>query len=64
MLKNWDVQDVGYSGFGVLGCGLFKMWYVWNVGCLARCGMLICKIPGDSNTSKVLSERNLIYESS
>lgn len=35
-----------------------------DVGCLARCGMLICKIPGDSNTSKVLSERNLIYESS
>lgn len=33
MLKNWDVQEVGYSGFGVLGCGLFKIWYVWNVGC-------------------------------
>ena len=29
---------MGCSGCGMLGCGMFGMWDVWDVGCLG-CGM-------------------------
>ena len=50
MLRNWDAEDVGCWGCGMLGiwdvwdmeclgCGMFGMWDVWDVGC-SGCGML------------------------
>ena len=39
VLVMWDVQDVGYLGSGMFGCGMFKISYVWDVEC-SGCGML------------------------
>ena len=39
MLGMWDVGDMGCSGYGISGCGMFEMCDVQVVEC-PGCGML------------------------